>query len=373
MAAPVTGPFTSLVNRQANVFQYTNVRVGRRERVSRRQVKPYNLDLAFSYSDRQILSWTRVNPTPGLSAPYAHQDYNHSPLPVASDSLNRALSDFREKISSGASWGVTLAERKQAMGMMTQRLLQLTSFARDMRRFRFGDALRTLGITTDRIRPHTWRRLKRQSGALGNNILEVRFGWQPLWQDIHSTAELLCSDIPTGRIVGKGTARLVSTYAADDPYDYYGYVRRTRSDNHRIHTKVWADVAMVNPNAALLSNLGLDNPFLVAYELIPWSFVLNYFVSLDEFLRNFNPYAGYSLENKGYTVFQVSKRSDIQRETKFGSLTGNYATFTSQSVYVTRTVGSLPNYQLRVRDPWDLKPGRAINAIGLLLQQLGRR
>lgn len=373
MVAPVTGPFVTTVTRSANQPTHSNVAVGRRQRTWYRQKKPYSLDLQYQYVDQQILSWVVVRPSPTYSTTFDRQDYFRAPNGTITEAQNRAVEDFRTKISEGAAWGVTLAERKQAMGMMVQRLTQLTRFAREMRRFHFGNALRELGYDPASLPSGTWKRLKKRSSSLGNNILEFRFGWQPLWQDIHSTAELLSSDIPMHRVIGKGHSRVRSTTDASDPYNYYGYTRRTNTDVEVSHHKVWANVVMSNPNTALLNNLGLSNPFLVAYELVPWSFVLNYFVSLEQYLSNFNPYAGYALSNKGHTKYQVIKCSSRQDEIRFGSFTGNYAVFESQTVVMIRTPNSIPSYQLRVRDPWVLKPGRAINAIGLLLQQLGKR
>lgn len=373
MVAPVTGPFVTTVTRSANQPHHSNVAVGRRQRISYRQKRPYSLDLPFTYVDQQILSWVVVSPSPTYAATYDRQDYTRAPSGSTTESQNRAIEDFRNKISSGASWGVTLAERKQAMNMMTSRLIQFTRFVRSMRKFHFGDALRELGYDPASLSRDRWKRLKKRSSSLGDNILEFRFGWQPLWQDIHSTAELLSSDIPVSRVIGKGHSRVSSSADASDPYNYYGYVRRVNIDNETSHVKVWADVVMSNPNAALLNNLGLVNPFLMAYEVIPWSFVANYFISFEQYLRNFNPYAGYTLSNEGYTKYQVINRSSRQDEIRYGSFTGNYAVFKSQSVVVVRTPGTIPSYQLRIRDPWVLKPGRALNAIALLLQQLGKR
>lgn len=375
MVAPVSGPYTFSRTRSANQPSHTNVLVGSTSRQWYRQVKPYNLSLSFNYSDRQVLSWSVSRPRPDIyAATWDRLDVYRCATSVSSDAQNKALSDFRDQISKGAGWGVTLAQRKQAMSMMTTRVVQFSTFVRHMSKFRFQDALESLGVRDpaayEKVR---WRRLKKRSGSLGDNILEFRFGWQPLWNDIHSTVEILGSDIPTRRVVGKGFSQFGLTASADDPYDYYGRVRRTNADTAKCFAKVWADVVMVNPNTALLNNLGLANPFLVLYDIVPWSFVLNYFISLEEFLRNFNTYAGYSLSNQGYTNHQVIKRVVTQREEKYGSLTGNSATFHTQSVYTARTVGSLPSYQLRVRDPWDLKPGRALNALGILLQQLGKR
>lgn len=373
MATPVTGPYNLTITRQADQLPYTNVAVGHRSRTWYRQKRPYNLDLAFTYSDRQVYERVLVNPNPNFSAAYNRCDVSRAPTYTSdTDAQNKALGDFREKISTGASWALTLAQRRQAMSMMTNRIMQMFYFVRALKRGQLVMALDHLGLKTT-TEKDTWRRFKRHSGDLGSQILEFRFGWQPLWQDIHNTAEILSSEIKTHRVIGKGTSRIRRSTDASDPPNYYGDVSRTYNDTGRYHCKVWADVEMTNPNLALLNNLGMVNPVLVAYDAIPWSFVLNYFISLEEFCSNFAPYAGYTLTNQGVSHYQVVERQVAQVERKYYAPTGNRATFKTQSVFHVRTVGTLPSFRLRIRDPWDLKPGRALNAVGLLLQQLGKR
>lgn len=376
MVAPVTGPFTDL--RQWNgaaPFNTENL-WGRRERTWRRQKKPYNLPLAYVLSDKRVLHYTSYGAKSGAFKNAFATDGVNTVYGSSSDAYSKAYGDFREKLSKGAAWGITLAQRKQAMVMMESRLVQFYRFVKHMKKFRFKDALGELGVkaTDERI---PWKRLKKRSKALGDNIIEVRFGWQPLISDISTTAEILGSPIPLGRIVGKGTTRIKSSRTlgpSSVPPGYYSN-KYVYQDYTLVRCRVQGDVVMTNPNTALLNNLGLLNPALVLYDAIPWSFVANYFINLEEFLTGFSSFIGYSVTNTFVTYKQTSftdARRDEVRAPSYAP-TGQACVYGVYCTYVNRTPQALTGPKLRVRDPWSLKPGRALNIVGLLLQQLGRK
>jgi hypothetical protein len=193
-----------------------------------------------------------------------------------------------------------------------------------------------------------------------------------LWDDIHSAAASLGRDLSNFKAIGKGTSRFVAK-ATYDAKGQYGHIREDRVATYVQRYRIAAEVRIDNPHTLLWQSLGLTDPVSVAYEVIPFSFVLNYFISLEEFIKGLQPWMGLTLVNAHTTHFTTVETQ----------LTG-HVVWVTPGIYpnggdygvlfngrlIERTPGSIPGPPLRLRDPWILQPGRAVNAVALLLQQI---
>lgn len=366
MTTPITGPFTraQTFKGPATSFGYKPIHLSRNQRWFR-QRKPYNLPLEYSLDSRQVLSWR-------LSSPSSYVDTNEAPTYVdgyCSDSAYaKAYERFKNKILENAELGVSLAERKQAMGMVAARGLQLASFAKSLSRFRFGDAARALDLTVESIvhkkgtiqmrarRGSVYKEMQFKKGAkhYANNYLEFHFGWSPLIGDIGRAVEILQGGIPP--IFVKSSATVARRFTQTDG-----------SLGSSIWTPVvsWslrAQIQVSNPNLLLANQLGFVNPALILWELVPFSFVLDWFVNVSDFLSSFTDFAGVELLNASRT-----RKCVTQRATTRSNGTAEYIT---QSVFVNRYLGQPPGPKLRIRDPWSLSPRRGLAAISLLTQRM---
>jgi hypothetical protein len=106
--------------------------------------------------------------------------------------------------------------------------------------------------------------------------------------------------------------------------------------------------------------LGFINPISVAWALVPFSFIVDWFVNVQQVLEQFTDFAGLTLSNPATTAFYeldyAYDRTDIYHP-------GGY---TYKSWEMVRTQGlSGPVLHLR---PWKgLSPYRGATAIALLL------
>jgi hypothetical protein len=119
-----------------------------------------------------------------------------------------------------------------------------------------------------------------------------------------------------------------------------------------------------NPNLYLASQLGFVNPAAIAWELVPFSFVVDWFVNVGEFLNNFTDLWGLTVTDPYTSILctGVGQFSGL-----WNSDPGYSVTYTN--VYCSRST-SLSGAALRVR-PWKgVSPVRAATAISLLVQQL---
>lgn len=394
---PTTGPFITEVVRHwppgLNPIAYWNPQSETfvRERFVRygyRQAKPYNLALPL------YTSYERVNAYPASylagkerMAPefdainstgygdYKGQLYDHR---TANWNFARARSRFNSKMGESALWSVNFAERKQALAMMASRLQSLVTFTSRLKRFDFIGAGRALAQAADqrefsplsnrgkrklkqRSREYRYdahvraavrdKRLRASSKYFANNYLEFHFGWSPLMSDIYSTIDILQQDVSPQSI-----------FASSKMDGSFRTATVTVKSEERC--KIIGSYTVSNPNLWLANQLGLVNPALVAFELVPFSFVLDWFVNVSEVLGNMSEHWG--------VTFVDAIHTHSHKESRLWSDTNATATISgsNESFRVTRALGFPPGPELTVRAPWRLSPRRGAAAASLLVQML---
>jgi hypothetical protein len=114
--------------------------------------------------------------------------------------------------------------------------------------------------------------------------------------------------------------------------------------------------------------MGLANPFAILWELVPFSFVVDYFYNVGDWLEQFNQDYGVTVYNASYT----HKLSDLtvgnNKYRPNASAPWQDAFVDSEAVSVERTVGSLPSVILGRKPKYHLGIGRALNNVSLLVK-----
>lgn len=130
--------------------------------------------------------------------------------------------------------------------------------------------------------------------------LEYTFGWTPLVQDMHAAFTSVCRDgIPDNWVSSRGSEFVEkfstrgATWPATERIDITTYVK--------FSTTYCANVTISNPNLWLLNRLGMVNPAVVAYDLVPWSFVVGMFVNINQMLMSMTDEVGLTLTNQSIT------------------------------------------------------------------------
>lgn len=316
-----------------------------------RQTRPRRLRLVYSKLSMRILKkyvdadGPNGNPNP---------NYMGAPTPAASQARAQANAyrQFNKGLGTNASLGVSLAERKQAVSMIAARASQLLQFTRALRRFEFRRASKILGL--DKLGQGAQsvpKNLRKDSKAFANNYLEFHFGWSPLIKDIGDAVEVLQGPVPSTTVRGRAgdTANLA----------YPGFINNYYEVTTRC--QLIAEVRIENPNLRLASQLGFVNPALVAWELVPYSFVVDWFANVGEFLGSFTDFAGLELVNPATTFCYLGKYTSTVPA--FGWVgRGEYFA-------LNRTQGiSGPTLQFKPFRGFSVRRGLA--AISLLLQQM---
>ena len=281
-----------------------------------------------------------------------------SGLPVTNTAAsNKALSDFVNKVRdrNSASAAVTLAEWRQSERMIVTRAGQLLEGLRAVRR---GDVRKLNKL----YGPPQGGRPKAKSGA--NLWLEYHFGWSPLVNDIHSAVKVLASNPPAHKVRGRGGAKTLMTVTSGNQ------TTGTKTEaTVRCFVECGAEVFVSNPNLALANQMGLTNPLTVAWELVPFSFLVDWFLPVGDFLNSFTDLLGYSIHYPYTTTKRVATGS-------YRGFDGRYfASCRIEAVNLNRVL-SLPTYKLRTVPFEGFSLSRGATAISLVIQQflsIGKR
>jgi hypothetical protein len=311
-------------------------------------------------------------------------------IPQDSNIYNKAYAKFVDAMGDAVEGGVATAEGRQAMSMITTRLGQMTRFTRHVATGQLGKAAKDIGVQWEqRAVPRKGRkafvperylpksdRIRENARDFSQIYLEFHFGWSPLMKDIHDAMEVL--DKPLKPHVVKASA----TGSWSDPLAFHT-VSSDATWNRTDHregafkqtVKLQGELIITNPNLAMMQQAGILNPVSIAWELVPFSFVLDWFVNVGDYLGSLTDFAGIELLNKQRTVFTRYRGSGYFDEAPKvkGSLNESHETWVLEAVsnFRRRDLGTGPSIRFRTPKPWSIRRGLA--AASLLMQAFPRR
>lgn len=275
--------------------------------------------------------------------------------------LNKAYSKFREDMYKRVELGLNIAERRQAMRMIATRANTLRKAYEALKRGNVGAMKDALGITSGS--GGRWARPDQASRLW----LEYHFGWEQLVKDLHDAAVYLDAPFPKGlKASGKGTG---SNNIVIDGTKPWGYGFKT-SYNLRWHVAMGAKVSVTDPGLYTLNTLGLINPASIAWETVPFSFAVDWFLPIGNYLASYTDFVGISLSNPYTTEYRVASNGQTQYwiRSDFAGTTPvrGESWVMSRSLGITGPILSLKQYK-------GISPVRAATAISLLIQSFRSR
>lgn len=295
---------------------------------------------------------------------------------------NKCYDKFLSEMSDRASMGETLAELGSSAKMISERVLQITRFARRLKK---GDLPGAWVELTSKDSPRRMPKKYATSKSYSGAFLEAHLGWSPLIKDIYSAVDVLQSPLKAQRVrartsspfegylvVPSHTWRPTATYPS--PYMAKSYSRV----KGKISVQMGANIGVSNPNLWLANQLGLINPAQVAWALVPFSFVADWFVNVSQVLNSATDFVGLSVSG-GYTSVRIEGSGRDYSERYFrwynqGYFSGGGIQKDSEFTFkgLERTAGlatpSLIFQPYKVPSLW-----RAATAVSLLVQFLPRK
>ena len=249
----------------------------------------------------------------------------------------------------------TFAERKQTYRMVTSGLKSAIMYYRLLRRGRFGEAA---------------KRLFNENPAAA--WLTYRYGIMPLVYETYGLAKWI-EDLEQGsyehlRVYTKKRITRPMDYSHSSSYGGLNFVTKTKGEytvKCRYDYRRTGDFQYV-----ALRDLGILDPQLLAWELIPYSFVADWFINIGDFLEA--QFIGGSWQYLSGSLSLFSEAEEVGHLENVGSNyyeAGAVNNFSNKIVHFKRDVEAAPTPQLAL-EPGSLisqlSPHRIVDLISLL-------
>jgi hypothetical protein len=250
---------------------------------------------------------------------------------------------------------VFLGEGKDALNTITQAATRIRRALIDLRHGSVPHAIEAL--LGDRLRHSSQKSKKQMSDEyVGSNWLQLQYGWKPLLSDVYGAA---------GHLAYMQNRPQILTYRASQRIqgDYSSSAGGvTNSGTYFVGKTIKALVEHINE----ASLVGLSDPASLAWELLPYSFVIDWFIPIGNYLQQLN--FAQSLKGKYVTSsLMVQNNTSTRLQQTFAR---GLATYSHREVRASRSVSS----SLAVPMP-SIKPFskiatwvHATNALALLSQ-----
>jgi len=266
------------------------------------------------------------------------------------------IGKLREKVAgSDFNAGVFLAEGHEALKMITNAALRINGAYSAARKGNLSKARRILVNNSPR------KNLGRKSVA--NNWLELQYGWLPLLKDVESGAQFLAHQhsVPLQHVVTARSSKKTGPVATPAP---------TSCKWGSALNASMAQVKAILKEKDVVALSGLTDPASVLWEKLPYSFVVDWFIPVGNYLNA----RGLSQSLTGTFVVTNTKRTMAMGLVGLNYLfRGNAGGAYVNNIVVNRTV----NTTLPIPVP-SIKPlaktaswRHCANALALVLQ-LGR-
>ncbi|DAD51694.1 TPA_asm: maturation protein [ssRNA phage Esthiorhiza.4_19] len=258
------------------------------------QKLPYTLPLDYynhvSFANRWPIAPNFPDPVPPYSATTLVAAFTNTNL--YNLARNKAYEALKGKVYTDAQLGVDFVEYRQALGMMASSATTLINVARKIRRGDFLGAKHALGM---KILPKDVSIRK----SFANNWLEFHFGWEPLVRDIYDAAEVMNNPLKAfSRARGAGSNVDTGSYSEHNVnYNRSEFWRRSYYAVQGLTVD-----RITNSTLHALDQFGVINPVEIAWELVPFSFVVDWFVNVGQVLNSYSDYAGMQLRDTWNSV-----------------------------------------------------------------------
>jgi hypothetical protein len=150
------------------------------------------------------------------------------------------------------------------------------------------------------------------SGSVSNDWLQLQYGWLPLLSDVNGACEELARKMTYQPEVGnvKATSKQQRDIKLDGVKVNPTWPAYSGSGSIEITCNGCIEYRIGSRTFATLANTGLINPLEVAWELIPYSFVVDWFLPVGGFLNNLDYDVGLEF-TRGWYSFHGSGRVNL--------------------------------------------------------------
>jgi hypothetical protein len=297
----------------------------------------------------------------------------YSPTGVPASWRDQAIQKARLALKDqDVNLGVAFAERSQTAKLVGDTCLTLVEALRALHRRDFRAAGRALGI-----RPG-----KPKSESIPKRWLELQYGWKPLLSDVYGSVNALTNRPQSDWFVtAKATVR--EKYHGENIFTGTSTSAGYGIGNYVAQKGVNVRIDAVPTNSLLIeaARLGITNPAEIGWELVPFSFVVDWFLPVGSFLSSLDALLGYGQTYCSISTFSSSRISHRLVSNNWTTKSGSHTIFhtymrsgSSHRERVSLVREALTTVPLPLLPRWKnpLSAAHMANGLSLLAQVFGR-
>lgn len=252
------------------------------------------------------------------------------------DLVTKSYSLFRDRVKNQAvNLGQIIAERRQTADTVYSAVKRLVTALLAAKRGDFGKAARTI--------------FPQDSKQLANDWLLFQYGILPLMSDLQGIVKHATRPEKPLRFTERASRKEIVDKSFVTNTSNGFRCKTTVSLKYEITVKHQAHLEVTFPAARPLAELGLTNLASLGWEVLPWSFVIDWFLPIGDYLNSLDAFSGLRVVSCHRTVF-VKKTVKITRE--FGGAdSGGYIWPSHTTVVSGECVGVTRNIITNLPDP----------------------
>jgi len=225
-----------------------------------------------------------------LATNVTHSDgTNYSSFAMGENDRLKIIGKLREKlVGSDFNMSVFLGEGHQTLGLIADSATRIYRAMKSVRTGNIAHAANILVTGTAResaAGTKAWKAKALTKQTVGSAWLELQYGWLPLLKDAEAAAQMLAHQLtaPFRQKVKAGSRKsrvTVKTVDGNPVHCAPDHISYTLTTYETMQYILYVDEKMSTPAV-----LGLLNPENVAWELMPWSFVVDWFIPIGQYLE----------------------------------------------------------------------------------------
>jgi len=246
-----------------------------------------------------IGEWHGLDNAAGLAAVQSVSSASGAFAYAYNAAYNRAYGKINEQLSQQAQNLTALAEINSSFEMIFKRMTSMTKAYTALKKGNLRSALNYLSVQKPLAKHRRTRWTNPQDASA--LWLEYWFGWAPMLSDIWTSLEILYNLSPYSDrpLEGKGRGNFAQPFQEDKAPGSYN----TKVFNGTCFVRLSTRVTVSNPNLFLAARLGLLNPVGTAFELIPFSWLGNWFSNIGTYIQSWSDHYGLTFTDTFETCY----------------------------------------------------------------------
>jgi len=297
-------------------------------RPGQRPVNPHSVSIKIvAFNKRVAGTAAKTPPAYNLKGGSYTEIYAEPPIPGhVARARNNAIRRLIDEAELGieANLAQDLAQMNQTFRLIGDSTQRIAKTITELRRKNIPGAVNAL-MHGRNIRGRMPPGAPSASKSVASNWLELQYGWKPLLQDIVGTLKSLSilhttDSVQRVAVSAKASAETVTRYPVNFNVHFPG-AQGTTTTVSQSRCKFILRFRLASPLRSFMAQTGFTNPINLAWEILPFSFVVDWFLPIGPYLEAASAFDGLEFVDGSQTQF--TRANTVSAVDLEGSSAGN--------------------------------------------------